>query len=568
MYLSHFGFTEWPFSNTPDPRFVYLSPRHEEALAHLLYGVRERGGFVQLTGEVGTGKTTTCRYLLSQLPEGVDVALVLNPMLTPEELLATVCDELGAAYPPEARTRKAFVDALYHHLLAAHARGRRTVLIIDEAQNLSEDALEQLRLLTNLETATDKLLQIILIGQPELTALLARTQLRQVAQRITARYHLLPFAERDTRAYIGRRLQIAGQGLNVFDPSAVLAAHRASRGVPRLVNVICDRALLGAFSEGARTVSARTVRRAAREVAGEGARARRRQRAGAVIAATLAVLVIAAGAAEWAGAWRLPSLQALRNVRLTTTPEVGPPRMAALTPGVESPPGSASIAAASVPTTPVGGLPPRPVSDLATQLAAVGPPLDEAAALARVLARWGVTVSPGEDPCRAAARAGLECYDGRGTWTVVRRLGVPVAIKLVTGDGARYYAPVTALDDDRVTLQLGERLAIVPQAAVDKLWGGTFSVVWRPLPGVARVLGPGMQGPGVAWLRRALSDGDITARERGPAVYDEALAARVVAFQKREGLEADGIAGIETLVRLSTRLDVRAPLLSSAPAAR
>jgi general secretion pathway protein A len=569
MYLSHFGFTEWPFSNTPDPRFVYLSPRHEEALAHLLYGVRERGGFVQLTGEVGTGKTTTCRYLLSQLPEGVDVALVLNPMLTPEELLATVCDELGAAYPPQARTRKVFVDALYHHLLAAHARGRRTVLIIDEAQNLSEDALEQLRLLTNLETATDKLLQIILIGQPELTALLARTQLRQVAQRITARYHLLPFAERDTRAYIARRLQIAGQGLNVFDPSAVLAAHRASRGVPRVVNVICDRALLGAFAEGTRTVSARTVRRAAREVAGEGVRARRRQRAGTVIAATLAVLIIGAGAAGWAGAWRLPSLRALRNVRLTATPEVGPPRVAALTPGVESPPGSASIAAASsVPTAPVGGLPPRPVSDLATQLAAVGPPLDQAAALARVLARWGVTVSPGEDPCRAAARAGLECHDGRGTWTVVRRLGVPVTVKLVTANGARYYAPVTALDGDLVTLQLGERLTTLPLAAVDKLWDGTFSVVWRPLPGVARVLGPGMQGPGVAWLRRALGDGDITARERGPAVYDEALTARVVAFQKREGLEADGMAGIETLLRLSTRLDIRAPLLSGDPAAR
>ncbi|HXD98644.1 MAG TPA: AAA family ATPase, partial [Candidatus Acidoferrum sp.] len=266
MYLTHFGFAEWPFSNTPDPRFVYLSPRHEEALAHLLYGVRERGGFVQLTGEVGTGKTTTCRYLLSQLPEGVDVALIVNPILTPEELLATVCDELGAAYPSGPRTRKTFVDALYRHLLAVHGRGRRTVLIIDEAQNLSAEALEQLRLLTNLETATDKLLQIILIGQPELTTLLARTQVRQVAQRITARYHLLPFAERDTRAYIARRLQIAGQGLNVFEPSAVLAVHRASRGVPRLINIICHRSLLVAFAGDHTRVTGRTVRRAIREL--------------------------------------------------------------------------------------------------------------------------------------------------------------------------------------------------------------------------------------------------------------------------------------------------------------
>src|SRR5262245_15553843 len=295
MYLNHFGFTEWPFSNTPDPRFVYLSPRHEEALAHLLYGVRERGGFVQLTGEVGTGKTTTCRYLLSQLPEGVDVALVLNPMLTPEELLATVCDELGAAYPPQARTRKAFVDALYRHLLAAHGRGRRTVLIVDEAQNLSPEALEQLRLLTNLETATDKLLQIILIGQPELTVLLARTQVRQVAQRITARYHLLPFAERDTRAYIARRLQVAGQSLNVFEPGAVLAIHRASRGVPRLINVICDRALLGAFAEGRRTVTMRVVRRAAREVAGAIRPVASHRRAGTTVAVAAALVLVVIG---------------------------------------------------------------------------------------------------------------------------------------------------------------------------------------------------------------------------------------------------------------------------------
>src|SRR5882724_2847049 len=365
MYLTHFGFTEWPFSNTPDPRFVYLSPRHEEALAHLLYGVRERGGFVQLTGEVGTGKTTTCRYLLSQLPEGVDVALVVNPMLTPEELLATVCDELGAAYPPEPRTRKTFVDALYRHLLAAHARGRRTVLIVDEAQNLSTDALEQLRLLTNLETATDKLLQIILIGQPELTTLLARTQVRQVAQRITARYHLLPFAERDTCAYIARRLQIVGQGLNVFEPAGVLAVHRASRGVPRLINVICDRALLGSYAEARRTVNARTVRRAAREVAGEIRRPPRRLRSGALVAASLVVAAGFVGAAGFAGAWRLPSLRALRNIRLTAAPDPLPLRTAGPTTIVETPPGGPSVAVAAVPATPA----PRPVSDLGALLA-------------------------------------------------------------------------------------------------------------------------------------------------------------------------------------------------------
>jgi general secretion pathway protein A len=560
MYLNHFGFTEWPFANTPDPRFVYLSPRHEEALAHLLYGIRERGGFVQLTGEVGTGKTTTCRYLLSQLPEGVDVALIVNPMLTPEELLANVCDELGAAYPHEARTRKAFVDALYHHLLAAHGRGRRTVLIIDEAQNLSPGALEQLRLLTNLETATEKLLQIVLIGQPELTTLLAQRDLRQVAQRITARYHLLPFGEKDTRAYVWRRLQIAGQRISLFEPGALHAVHRASRGVPRLVNVICDRALLGAFAEGRRTVSARTVRRAAREVTGEGVRASRAPR---VAAAAVAVLVaVAAVAAGLAGVWRITPSDAWRMVTPGPRPGTAPaPLVAAMTPaGVPAPESAAapSVVAAASPASAA------PVPDLTGWLAATAQPNDHAAALRRVLALWGAAGAAGEDPCPVAVRAGLECLEGRGSWMLVRRLGVPVALKLLTPDGTRHWIAVTGLDADTATLELGERSQAVPVASLDRLWDGTFSLVWRPLPGAARLLGPGMQGPGVAWLRRSLNDGDPAARARGPAVYDDALAARVVAFQKREGLAPDGIAGIETLVRLSSRLDARTPMLSPA----
>jgi general secretion pathway protein A len=545
MYLSHFGFTEWPFSNTPDPRFVYLSPRHEEALAHLLYGVRERGGFVQLTGEVGTGKTTVCRYLLAQLPEGVDVALVLNPMLTPEELLATVCDELGAKYPPGARTRKAFVDVLYQHLLTAHGRGRRTVLIVDEAQNLSADALEQLRLLTNLETATEKLLQIILIGQPELTTLLGRTQLRQVAQRVTARYHLLPFDERETRAYILRRLQVAGQKLRLFQPSALRAVHRASRGVPRLINVVCDRALLGAFAEGKRTVNARMVRRAAREV--RGTRARRRWWARPEVAAAAITLFVIAMAAAAASVWRISPDFIWR--RLTTT------KATPLAPTVEPAPATA------VAVVPAATAAPPPRQDLETVLAAM-PPVDHAAAMRRVLARWGVTVAPGEAPCGAAAKAGLECHDARGTWTVVRRLGVPVALKLLAPARGRHYAVVTALDGDTATLQIGERTEKVSTVAVEPLWDGMFSTIWRPLPGSARVLGPGMQGSGVAWLHRALGDGEAS-REASAAVYDAALTARVVAFQRREGLEPDGVAGMETLVRLSTKLDPRAPVLTA-----
>jgi len=273
MYTRHFGLSAPPFAITPDPRFLYGSDRHREGLAHLLYGIRQPGGFVQLTGEVGTGKTTLCRCLLEQLPPEVDAALILNPQVTPTEFLASLCDELRIFYPGGSPSLKVLVDALRRYLLSAHARGRRTVLIIDEAQSLPPSVLEQIRLLTNLETATEKLLQVILIGQPELLRLLERPILRQLAQRITARYHLRPFALRDTAAYVAHRLRVCGGAEGLFTPAALFLAHRWSGGIPRLINVICDRALLGAYAGDARRVDAATVRRAAREVRGERARA-------------------------------------------------------------------------------------------------------------------------------------------------------------------------------------------------------------------------------------------------------------------------------------------------------
>jgi general secretion pathway protein A len=268
MYASYFGLKEPPFSITPDPRYLYMTDRHREALAHLLYGVGEGGGFVQLTGEVGTGKTTLCRCLLEQLPAHVDVALILNPRVTSGELLAAVCDELSIAYPRDTASVKDLVDLLYRYLLDAHARGRRTVLIVDEAQELPADVLEQIRLLTNLETTRDKLLQIILIGQPELIQILEREDLRQLAQRITARYHLDPFSDEETRSYVRHRLNVAGRTRGLFTERAIKRVHRESGGVPRLVNVICDRALLGAYAFDRRYVDERMVARAAAEVRG------------------------------------------------------------------------------------------------------------------------------------------------------------------------------------------------------------------------------------------------------------------------------------------------------------
>src|SRR5688500_1034267 len=267
MYLEHYGLKEPPFSITPDPRFVFLSERHRDALAHLLFGIDKGGGggFVQLTGEVGTGKTTLSRLLLEQLPENTRVALVLNPRLSPVELLETICEELHLDLEGKRGSLKSLVDALNAYLLDAYAQGLRVVLIIDEAQNLSLDALEQVRLLTNLETDTQKLLQIILLGQPELREMLAREDMRQLAQRITARFHLTPLDADETAAYLRHRYRIAGGQHLPFTPGAIKRIHAHSGGVPRLINVIAERALLGGYARDDAAVSEATVNQAAQE---------------------------------------------------------------------------------------------------------------------------------------------------------------------------------------------------------------------------------------------------------------------------------------------------------------
>ena len=268
MYLSHYGLAEAPFAITPDPRFVFLSERHRDALAHLMYGIGQggSGGFVQLTGEVGTGKTTLCRLVLEQLPDNVRVALVLNPKQTPLELLETICEELHVQPQGRRRSLKTQIDALNQYLLQAYGQDLRVVLIIDEAQELSRELLEQVRLLTNLETSTQKLLQVVLLGQPELRETLARPALRQLSQRITARYHLTPLQPAETAAYLRHRINVAGASVFPFDDAAVRRLHALSGGVPRLLNVLGERALLAGYVHGRNRIDAGLVEMAAREV--------------------------------------------------------------------------------------------------------------------------------------------------------------------------------------------------------------------------------------------------------------------------------------------------------------
>ena len=268
MFRNHFGIKENPFSNTPDPSYLFMSKRHLEALAHLTYGVRGGSGFVLLTGEVGTGKTTVCRCLIERLPDDVDLALCVNPPYTEAELLATICDEMGITPTGEAGGIKELMDALNGYLLGVHAKGRRAALIIDEAQNLAPRLLEQIRLLTNLETATTKLLQIILIGQPELRDLLDRNEMRQLTQRITARYHLEPLTPAESRNYILHRIRVAGLAGNVFESAALDEISTLSKGIPRLINSICERCLLGAYANGTHDIDVEIARAAGEEVLG------------------------------------------------------------------------------------------------------------------------------------------------------------------------------------------------------------------------------------------------------------------------------------------------------------
>ncbi|AOT06803.1 ExeA family protein [Pseudoalteromonas luteoviolacea] len=265
MYLRYFGLTEKPFSIAPNPEFLFLSDRHKEALAHLTYGLGDAGGFVLLTGEVGTGKTTVTRSMLAQLPESTQVAFVLNPALSEMELLASICDELDIEYDAKDATLKSLTDVIKKRLLDNHEQGGHTMLIIDEAQHLAAEVLEQLRLLTNLETDHKKLLQIVLVGQPELQQLLQRNELRQLAQRITARYHLLPLTESQVFSYIKHRLNKAGCQNHLFSNESIAYIHQVTAGIPRLINLLADRCLLGAYSAQQQEVTKHIAQQAAKE---------------------------------------------------------------------------------------------------------------------------------------------------------------------------------------------------------------------------------------------------------------------------------------------------------------
>jgi general secretion pathway protein A len=549
MYTRFFGLAEKPFAITPDPRYLYLSERHAEALAHLLYGINESGGFIQLTGEVGTGKTTVVRTLLSRVPHHADVAVILNPRVTPVEFLLTICEELGVAIAEADRNSvKQMVDALNRRLLNAHAEGRRIIVLVDEAQNLSFDVLEQVRLLTNLETPTQKLLQIILIGQPELRELLDRTDLRQLAQRITGRYHLMPLSREETKGYVRHRLRVAGATQEIFTPSALLELHRLSSGIPRVINVACDRALLGGYTQETKKITASLVRRAAGEVYGR-----------RFFPTWLGWVVGSLGVVALAGIlffgwqyWRhqSPVLSASRAIKSAAATHMVAPNAAAV-----APPATPAVAVAPLPK----------LVSVNALLQANEANTTDAAAFRRLLALWGTALADDRDPCGQAAKAGLACLDQRGSWTQVKTLNRPAILTLTDDHGQRHRVVLSSLDDQTATLNLGEHNAKVSIDDLSRDWFGDFTVVWKPKTSRTRLLSLGMQGDEVRWLRRSLNAlGGLASDPEHADVYDQELAIAVQNFQREHRLNVDGIAGVQTQVVLDTALaDPNSPLLLS-----
>jgi general secretion pathway protein A len=571
MYDDYFRFKQKPFSIAPDPSFLFLSERHREALAHLMYGLQTDGGFVLITGEVGTGKTTLIRSLIDSVPDDLDVAFILNPRLTVSELLETLCEELGiSARDDELRTNKHQIDRLNRHLLRTHALGRSTVVIIDEAQNLSPAVLEQIRLLTNLETNERKLLRIILLGQPELAELLDRKEMRQLVQRITARYHLAALGQDDTRAYVAHRLTLAGGNPHLFTRGATRAVFELSRGIPRLINVIADRALLGAYVEGRSKVSPRIVRKAAREAFGRQSWPRSQLW---IAASAMVLLTIGAAWAIWD---RVPRWQSTQEISSNVSKD------AAVTDAAPTPPPVASAAADSPETEPVTAPPPTLVADELSSMNPVPPTVVDHAidllarpanltpfelqrdAYAAVFDRWNAPFDANNVPCNQAPAVGLQCLKLSGTLNDVQRLDHAAVLELWDDLPDPYYAAIISRHGDALTMRLGGKSFEVTAEELGGHWYGTYIVLWQMPPDYRGNLQVGDSGPAVAWLRQHLAAAlQIDLRSPEPERFDQGLQTALVRFQREHGLVPDGIAGPITWIAVNSTLPEASARLSA-----
>lgn len=550
MYTEFFGLHEAPFSIAPNPRYLYMSEQHNEALAHLIYGVQGQGGFVLLTGEVGTGKTTVCRCFLEKMPKNVNVAFVLNPKLGVDQLLETICDELGASYIDDKITIKEYIDCLNKHLLAAHSKGQHTVLIIDEAQNLAADVLEQLRLLTNLETDEKKLLQIVLLGQPELLDMFARPELRQLNQRVTARFHLGPLNRKEISAYVAHRLAVGGskRPFSIFPDPVLNDLFRYSKGVPRLINVICDRAMLGAYVNETIVVDRTILRKAAKEVMGEQALQLHLMPRWVPWAAgaTALTLLLGIGVALWS---HYHSDDASLTDSVPMAPVPAEPQTLAKPAEVALPPAVAPVAV-------------DPIVKLEWPS---NVPLQQSERLAfqRLFSNWSVSFTDDlKKPCDFAVQKKLACFVSHGTFDKLKSFNMPAILK-IQEQNTTFYAVMNSLDEKEAILVYAGEEKTIPLNQLKEKWTGEFTVLWQPPPNFKGEIGNGTIGPVVKWLNQQLQwvqDG-ISDQNDLPSFFDDSLMERVKRFQASVALPSTGTADVATLIHLTRILNANAPRL-------
>jgi general secretion pathway protein A len=564
MYLSHFSLNERPFSISPDPRFLFMSNRYREALAHLTYGVEDGGGFVLLTGEVGTGKTTVCRCLLQQLPDKTRLAFVLNPKLNSLELLATICDELKIDYPENCNSLKILTDKLSQYLLSCYEQDLSVVVMIDEAQNIATEVLEQIRLLTNLETNQKKLLQIILVGQPELQEKLAQRELRQLAQRITARYHLRPLNLKETMAYVLHRIRIAGSRKGLFTRKSIELLHAKTSGIPRLINTICDRALLATASRKKNLVNYRIMRDAIRDVMGVTAhstnlksRAKNNWLKWGVAGVSVALFFVLS---FWLGQISNETIKTevvehkAANEEITSQQSIESGRLEKTTQQPDEAKGNKNNKQQSPENL--------SISLLEKLLANERWDLNGNWSMQQLMALWQVDYSPLSDGsgCDFAASYGLVCRTVQGNWLQLRQFNRPAILKFSAGLQGEFWGTLKSLSGLDATLIFGEREVTVRIDELSTIWTGEYQLLWQAPSGYSGDMRLGDQGEAIVWLSdkmKQLVDTQLSASQDFSGPLYKALKT----YQSQRNINADGIAGMQTILTINGETLVGIPQL-------
>lgn len=548
MYKEYFGFVEMPFSIVPNSRYLFLSQRHQEAMQNLQAGLGEGGGFAMLTGEVGTGKTTVAKAMLSSLDSHTQAGLILNPTFSNTDLLEAICDEFEIDYPQQA-SLKQLSQAIHYFLLDSHAEGIQTLLVIDEAQHLAADVLEQLRLLTNLETDSRKLLKVLLVGQPELQQHLQTTQLRQLAQRVTGRYHLLPLNIQETGKYIAFRLETAGGGQMLFSNRSVKLIAQYTHGIPRLINLVCDKALQLAFHDGEPTPSNDTVNKACQQIMAFQAEVYHVEKPR--VASALPKLVKYASATTLSVAFAMATFH-FAPTYIDSWLTIQPSNEAQTLSSVKM---QRSLVAD------------EPKVELETDKFALPAHIQQhlmqgtnrSLAIKDLYTLWGYQSSLRDGLCLSEPQSVFVCEQQQASLDDLLELGVPVVLNLNI-EQEPVFAVLYGASQDAVELLVNEKLLVMPKQSLEKVWHGDYVAIWKqPL---RETLKEGYQGEAVALLDLLLSEvlGEVVS---GSDVFDYELKVKVEAFQTWQGMSVDGIAGQRTLARLQRLAQLDSPRLMS-----